>query len=583
MNRYLKIGILSICGLWSCSTGFGQFAHELQGPVYPWTGEPQVKGDDFRFVIIGDLTGGEKEGVFTSVIEKINQLAPDFVMCVGDLVDGYTVDPTMMIKQWESFHERIAKLKAPFIYMPGNHDIANKMLFDFWKKQYGHDYYSFTIGHSLFLMINVLKPGEEGISEDQVAYIKKTLLAHGTTDPVYVFSHPPLWDLFDKKGLREIAPMLNSYNTTFFCGDRHHYIHKVMNGRSHYMLAETGMKADNNHLPLGVFNHIFWVTASSKGITIANLLTDGIISPSVVNDQTEKQVNLLLGKNWFKLEPTFILENNTGQFDSRLVISNKGDFPLQVKGGFTNRELFSLKPDSVLLTVAPGELMTIPVSMTNSNQLKIDDFSPVEMNLTGTYFQQGKEIKNSARKSWVIDRLRKCHSQVEKAEEISCNRPGMIEESWSWSGPEDGSFRFSAWCDPKNIHLKINTIDDIVVVDSLNPEHPQDKLFVHFSADTSFQNQGKVIIEMTGGKKAKIVSPSGNLKEKITGRCILQKGKLVANLVIPRVNLKSNFFRLNIGFRDQDDTTSSDQSVLWWKPVWGSESDYPCSGLFKTE
>lgn len=583
MNRYLKIGIFLLPLLLISPGSFGQFIHELPGPVFPWTRTPDIKGNDFRFVIIGDLTGGEIDGVFSSVIGKINDMSPDFVMCVGDLVDGYTIDSMIMKKQWGSFHERIGRLKAPFIYMPGNHDIANDMLFNFWKKQYGHDYYSFTIGRSLFLIINVLKPGQEGIDDDQVAYIRKVLAVHGTKDPVYIFSHPPLWDLFEQKGLKEIAPLLNSCNTTFFCGDRHHYIHKVVNDRSHYMLAETGMKADNDHLPLGVFNHIFWATASSNGLSIANILTDGIISPSIVNDNTEKQVNILLQRNWFSVEPTFSLEPAAGGFNSRLIIRNQGDFPLLVTGGFTKRKNLLFKPDSIAKTVPANESVVIPVSMGNPENLSIDQLPAAEMKLTGTFKQQGKEISNTARKNWIIDQLRFCQSDNIQPLEITCHRPGMVEESWSWGGPEDGSFRFTISHDQTNIYLKIISGDDILVVDPLNQNYLKDQLFIHFTSDTCFQNQEKVIVEMAGGEKAKTISPAGKLNKMITGKCIVQDGSLIASLTIPRENLKSPFFRINIGFRDQDDTTSSDQSVIWWKPVWNSKDDYPNSGLFKIE
>jgi hypothetical protein len=71
------------------------------------------------------------------------------------------------------------------------------------------------------------------------------------------------------------------------------------------------------------------------------------------------------------------------------------------------------------------------------------------------------------------------------------------------------------------------------------------------------------------------------LKTGVTGECSGKNNSLIAALSIPRKNLINDFFRLNIGFRDQDDITSSDQSILWWKPKWGSQSDYEGAGMFQ--
>lgn len=48
-------------------------------------GEPR---NDFRFSILGDRTGGARPGVYEQAGREIDQLQPDFVMHVGDLIEG---------------------------------------------------------------------------------------------------------------------------------------------------------------------------------------------------------------------------------------------------------------------------------------------------------------------------------------------------------------------------------------------------------------------------------------------------------------------------------------------------------------
>jgi hypothetical protein len=80
MKSYLKTVIFLVTGFLISQLSSGQFHHNLEGPQFPWTGVPQVTNNNFRFVIISDLTGGEKDGVFASFNEKINQIAPDYVL-----------------------------------------------------------------------------------------------------------------------------------------------------------------------------------------------------------------------------------------------------------------------------------------------------------------------------------------------------------------------------------------------------------------------------------------------------------------------------------------------------------------------
>src|SRR5206468_2697058 len=55
----------------------------------PWTNlELNNKERDFQFVIVTDRTGGHRPGVFGEAVRKINLLQPEFVISVGDLIEG---------------------------------------------------------------------------------------------------------------------------------------------------------------------------------------------------------------------------------------------------------------------------------------------------------------------------------------------------------------------------------------------------------------------------------------------------------------------------------------------------------------
>ena len=61
--------------------------------------------------MIADRTGGMRPGIFKKAVEKINKLQPEFVVSVGDLIDGYTTDQDIINNQWDEFSEIHAELQ----------------------------------------------------------------------------------------------------------------------------------------------------------------------------------------------------------------------------------------------------------------------------------------------------------------------------------------------------------------------------------------------------------------------------------------------------------------------------------------
>ena len=93
----------------------------------PWT-HLQFNDDpkNFQFVVVSDRTGGARRGVFEDSLRKINLLQPEFVMSVGDLIQGGTSDRQLISAQWQEFRSFVDQLQMPFFFVPGNHDIRTK-------------------------------------------------------------------------------------------------------------------------------------------------------------------------------------------------------------------------------------------------------------------------------------------------------------------------------------------------------------------------------------------------------------------------------------------------------------------------
>src|SRR5688500_13932715 len=88
-----------------CASGERPSAETIpkpSGQPHPWT-HLHFDNDpaNFQFAIVGDRTGRHRPGVFETGIAKLNLLRPEFVMSVGDLIEGYTKDEAEIDQQWD--------------------------------------------------------------------------------------------------------------------------------------------------------------------------------------------------------------------------------------------------------------------------------------------------------------------------------------------------------------------------------------------------------------------------------------------------------------------------------------------------
>jgi serine/threonine-protein phosphatase CPPED1 len=70
----------------------------------PWTGlTPNTDPGQFQFVVVSDRTGGHRKGVFSRAVHQVNLLQPEFVMSVGDLIEGSAGVADTNRTQWDEF------------------------------------------------------------------------------------------------------------------------------------------------------------------------------------------------------------------------------------------------------------------------------------------------------------------------------------------------------------------------------------------------------------------------------------------------------------------------------------------------
>jgi len=254
-----------------CSIGRTANASSL----HPWTNKQiSDSGGKFQFAILPDRTGRVRPGIFESAIAKINLLQPDFVITVGDLIEGYEKDANGVETEWNFIESYIDRLNMRFYYVPGNHDINNDLTRKAWLKRFGQTYYHFIYKDVLFLCLD----GSEPILDEHITYFDNVLKKNTDARWTFVFIHKPRWSRPDPNDWNKFEALLADRNYTVFAGHIHEYSKSVRNGHNYYILATAGGKSPLIGAEHGQFDHITWVTMTFKEPIIANIALSGIFS-----------------------------------------------------------------------------------------------------------------------------------------------------------------------------------------------------------------------------------------------------------------------------------------------------------------
>lgn len=273
-----------------------------QGEKNPWN-HLKLNNDaaDFQFAIVSDRTGGHRANIFARAVDQLNLLQPEFVVSVGDLIEGYgqAKDSLRIAEEWQEFQVYVNKLQMPFFYVPGNHDMSNPYMAKVWQERYGRAYYDFTYRDVLFLMVNTddhpeaVKRKDTFISPTQIEYFRQTLAKNQNVRWTVVLLHKPVWTHSDVEATNwlEFEKMLQDRPYTVFAGHVHRYQKFVRQGRNYYQLATTGGGSKVRGPRYGEFDHIVWVTMKKEGPVLANVLLNGVLREDLsVPDYDEKGV-----------------------------------------------------------------------------------------------------------------------------------------------------------------------------------------------------------------------------------------------------------------------------------------------------
>jgi len=562
----------------------------------------------FRFAIVSDRTGGMRTGIFEAAANKIEIMQPEFVLSVGDLIDGYTTDPGVWNDQWDEFDAIVDQLSMPFYYVPGNHDTSNELLTQVWQQRHGRDFYHFVYKDVLFIALNTDEIAGGGIGEKQAKYVEEALSQNTDVEWTLLFMHRPLWSYGDRQGYDAIEKALGKRSYTLFSGHHHNYRYKIHNGMEHFTLATTGGGSWMRNPDIGELDHITWITMKPSGPTVAHIDVNGIYDKNLVPEKDFDDINSLRKGTWLKIQPKVFPNQLIKELSLELTLTNPTNRVLDISGNVDQLEGLTAQNPNLSASLKVGETKQVSLrylpengsidlaqftNMAQSLSLSAgfirdeDGRKDIELEATATVLLDWQHQLQSIKNDQNIEVDGNLDDDAWKAiTAVVVDQPQFIHEDWDWKGKDDGNFAFKLAKDQDFLYVGIQFNDEKNISNTTSISSKQDHFMLHFSGLDRTENptETELLIAYSGDVNSPLIE-SKNLDSSMIKMALRMDGESnqVLEIAIPIAAFSFSLdqgLRFNVGIMDHDRPENTKPSVLWWRPIWGLGQDYMNSGSF---
>lgn len=606
----LTLGLIVAASAFGQGSVVGGVEVDVPTEAKPWTSlDFHNDPDHFQFAVVTDNAGGPRPGIFSEAVSKLNLLQPEFVMSIGDFIEGYEDTREALNKQWDQFMAIVAGFEMPFFFVPGNHDVGRPLWAEIYNERFGVPYYHFVYKDVLFLCLstNDAPDNGTGIGDEQIAYAKRVLAEHPDVRWTLVFQHKPLWNDKGAQGWPEIQEALKGRNCTVFAGHTHNYLSQESEGISYITMATTGGGTRLRGMAYGEFDGVVWVTMRDDGPRVVNLLLDGILDRQFRTPETMKELALFQKDEAITATPILFKDDPFKSGMSTVTITNPSAAPLRVKVLTETMDGMRAEP-STIATLIPGSSQhTTELRITSDTGLPLPEVQPVVLHWEA-FYDTGNNTPSVALKGELRIPIDAPYAipVAESAPTLDgdlgewsglpfiVDQPGEIFHNVpAWKGLHDGAFRFGVTRDDAYVYVAVRATDNEPCFDGW--KYWEDFVMVTVDARASSTDDPKVGVFsiITGPEISLEQGAEFEFGDKPAGVHAASKPAMdgfTAEVAIPIDYLNAQQggdwtqVRLNVGVSDFDKGDARDGvTILYWRPEWRGPFAYAEAGVFRKE
>lgn len=251
--------------------------------------------DDYHFAVLGDRTGGANQEAFEMVLQDIEMLHPDFVMTVGDLIEGYT-DVTSAREEWDEIFKSFEVISCPIFPVLGNHDIYDEESEELYIEKTGfYPYYTFDFENSHFIVLNnAIAENVEQMGKEQIQWLKKDLIENKDKDNIFVFMHKPFWANEVAEGKEDKLHDIFKENNVdaVITGHWHQFASNEYDGVRYILLGSSGGDwGSDENIGLGMFYQFLWCKVEGDKFYTTLIKSGNIYGVDLVTIEEKKLSN----------------------------------------------------------------------------------------------------------------------------------------------------------------------------------------------------------------------------------------------------------------------------------------------------
>ncbi len=408
-----------------------------------------------RFGIIGDRTGGAVDGIYEGIVNEIELLKPDFVMTVGDMIEGPESDSVVLVSKWEEYFNIVQNFSMPVYYTPGNNDIDTDIMLTMYQHYLNNPYYSFD--HK-FIHITVLDnsrwEASKNYPKEQIDWLVKDLKKSQSAKHRLVFIHKPFWYKTVAMGLEDgLHEIFKQYNVdAVFCGHFHRYFSAEFDGIKYTTIGSSG--GGYQEMPWSLGYHFAFVTITENEITITPIKAGAVQEWDVIT--TDEIIRSAMNTNrGLSFKSHLLISDNLKAPESELsvkIMNFNNNLAVNDTITWDVPEGWIISPMIQPITIEPGREQNFSFKISSSGNL----YPVPSLSINLPY---SDEIKQPVSKYLSIAREAVCN-KTDKAPVID----GIIDEDL-WKNPqslffnsdntitEDDSTFFYIAYDEENLYL----------------------------------------------------------------------------------------------------------------------------------
>lgn len=439
------------------------------GSAPQWKGVTPNQASAFRFVVLGDRTGGHIPGEWEAAVAQVNLLKPDFVICVGDLIEGYSTNVAALSGMWDEFDSLTARLDAPFYMVAGNHDIGNAVMRREWLRRYGVDgrsYYSFDFRNCHFVVLDTPTASfSPDFMQGQLDWLKTDLEAAAGAEHVFVFYHHPQPDTGET--WVKLAGMLNPGRTTVFNGHWHSLSYTVAAGIPVYVLSATAAGTGDGQRELGNFRMFAHVAVDRGQPTVAVLPMHEVLPGDFVRREFSDALEKATRGGGASSIPA------SGGVVT-LSWSNALAVPMSLRAEWTNRA-WRVTPPEAAVSLKPGEAIALPFDVRPDGapaSRPAGVLAIAATNPAGRLVTLSRPLRVALHEMMDIPAIPgiRVDGHADEWDVVRGLELADARYVWdgaaSWHGPKDFSARFMAAYDTNRLYVCVEVTDEQISTDA---------------------------------------------------------------------------------------------------------------------